>query len=151
MKNLVHNTFVVERTFPNTPAQVFAAFADPAAKAKWFSGPPGTSAQDKSFDFRVGGGETVRTLFADGKDARFASRYCEIVPNRRIVYTYEMWISGEYLSVSIATIELVPDGASTRLVITEAGAFFGSQSDATSREQGTAWLIDKLGESLPKA
>ena len=33
----------------------------------------------------------------------FASRYCEIVPDRRIVYTYEMWMSGEYLSVSIAT------------------------------------------------
>ena len=151
MKNLVHNTFVVERTYPNSPAQIFAAFADPAAKAKWFAGPPGTTAHDKSFDFKVGGGETVRTLFADGKDARFASRYCEIVPDRRIVYTYEMWMSGEYLSVSIATIEIVPEAKGTRLVITEAGAFFGSQEDATSREQGTNWLADKIGASLPPA
>jgi uncharacterized protein YndB with AHSA1/START domain len=151
MKTLVHNTFVVERTYPNSPAQIFAAFADPAAKAKWFAGPPGTTAHDKSVDFRVGGGETVRTVFPDGKEARFASRYCEIVPDRRIVYTYEMWINGEYLSVSIATIEIVPDAKGTRLVITEAGAFFGSQDDATSREQGTNWLTDKLGASLPPA
>jgi uncharacterized protein YndB with AHSA1/START domain len=149
MKNLVHNTFVVERTYPNSPAQIFSAFADPAAKAKWFEGPPGTTAHDKSVDFKVGGGETVRTVFPDGKDARFASRYCEIIPDRRIVYTYEMWINGEYLSVSIATIEIVPEAKGTRLVITEAGAFFGSQEDATSREQGTNWLIDKLGVSLP--
>jgi len=130
-------------------ARADAAFADPSAKAKWFVGPPGTTAHDKSVDFKVGGGETVRTVFPDGKDARFASRYCEIVPDRRIVYTYEMWLHGEYLSVSIATIEIVPEAKGTRLVITEAGAFFGSQDDATSREQGTNWLTDKLGASLP--
>jgi uncharacterized protein YndB with AHSA1/START domain len=151
MKNLVHNTFVVERTYPNSPAQIFAAFADPEAKSKWFAGPPGTTAHDKSGDFRVGGGETVRTVFPDGKDARLASRYCEIVPDRRIVYTYEMWINGEDLSVSIATIEIVAEAKGTRLVITEAGAFLGSQDDATSREQGTNWLTDNLGPSLPPA
>ena len=130
-------------------ARADAAFADPSAKAKWFVGPPGTTAHDKSVDFKVGGGETVRTVFPDGKDARFASRYCEIVPDRRIVYTYEMWLNGEYLSVSIATIEIVPEAKRTRLVITEAGAYFGSKDDATSREQGTNWLTDKLGASLP--
>ena len=151
MKDLVHHTFVVERTYPSSPAQIFAAFADPAAKAKWFAGPPGTTARDKSFDFRVGGGETLTTVFADGKQSRFASRYCEIVPDRRIVYTYEMWMNGEYLSVSIATIEIIPAAKGTRLVVTEAGAFFGSKDDAASREHGTGWLIDKLGASLPPA
>jgi len=63
----------------------------------------------------------------------------------------EMWIDGEYLSVSIATIETVPEAKGTRLVITEAGAYFESQSDATSREQETNWLTDKLGASLPPA
>lgn len=151
MKNLVHSTFVIERTFPSSPAQIFAAFADPAAKAKWFAGPPGTTSRDKSFDFRVGGSETVSTVFPDGRVARFAARYCEIVPDRRIVYTYEMWINDEYLSVSIATIEIVPGVKGTRFVMTEAGAFFGSQEDATSRENGSSWLVDKLGASLPAA
>ena len=39
----------------------------------------------------------------------------------------EMWIDGEYLSVSIATIETVPEAKGTRLVITEAGAYFGAR------------------------
>jgi hypothetical protein len=36
-------------------------------------------------------------------------------------------------------------------VITEAGAFFGSQEDATVREQGTNIGADNLGASLPPA
>lgn len=36
-------------------------------------------------------------------------------------------------------------------ILEDCGLFFGSQGDATSREQGTSWLIDKLGESLPPA
>ena len=32
-----HATFVVERTYAAPPARVYRAWADPAAKAKWFS------------------------------------------------------------------------------------------------------------------
>lgn len=34
-----HAGFVIERVFDAAPAQVFAAFADPAAKARWFGAP----------------------------------------------------------------------------------------------------------------
>jgi uncharacterized protein YndB with AHSA1/START domain len=37
--SVVHATFVVERTFNASPAEVFNAFADPKAKAQWFVGP----------------------------------------------------------------------------------------------------------------
>jgi hypothetical protein len=36
-------------------------------------------------------------------------------------------------------------------VITETGAFFGSEDDATVREQGTKLGIDNLGALLPPA
>lgn len=35
-----HDAFVIERKFPQSPERVFNAFANPAAKARWFSGPP---------------------------------------------------------------------------------------------------------------
>jgi uncharacterized protein YndB with AHSA1/START domain len=38
-RSIQHATFAIERTFEATPAQVFAAWADPAAKARWFVGP----------------------------------------------------------------------------------------------------------------
>ena len=34
---VVHATFALERTYPSSPAQVFAAWADPAVKARWFA------------------------------------------------------------------------------------------------------------------
>jgi uncharacterized protein YndB with AHSA1/START domain len=39
-RSVTHATFVIERTYPATPARVLAAFASPAAKAGWFSGSP---------------------------------------------------------------------------------------------------------------
>ena len=34
-----HGTFVIERELPHPPARVFAAWADPKAKAQWFAAP----------------------------------------------------------------------------------------------------------------
>lgn len=33
-----HATFVIERTYDAPPARVFAAWAEPKAKAQWFAG-----------------------------------------------------------------------------------------------------------------
>ena len=35
--NVTHATFALERSYPVPPARVFAAWADPAAKARWFT------------------------------------------------------------------------------------------------------------------
>jgi uncharacterized protein YndB with AHSA1/START domain len=34
-----HATFVIERRYDASPARVFAAWADPAAKRRWFGNP----------------------------------------------------------------------------------------------------------------
>ncbi len=33
---VIHSTFSLERIYPAPPARVFAAWADPVAKARWF-------------------------------------------------------------------------------------------------------------------
>ena len=38
-RSVTHATFVIERTYHASPARVFNAFADQAAKARWFAGP----------------------------------------------------------------------------------------------------------------
>ena len=50
-----HSTFVIERTLAFSPAQVFAAWSDPRAKARWFVGPDEWEKSDHQLDFRVGG------------------------------------------------------------------------------------------------
>lgn len=34
-----HSSFTIERVFHAAPCRVFQAFADPVAKARWFTGP----------------------------------------------------------------------------------------------------------------
>jgi uncharacterized protein YndB with AHSA1/START domain len=73
------------------------------------------------------------------------------VPDRRIVYAYAMQLDDVKISVSLATIEFVPSGAGTTLVLTEQGAFLDGYDDAGSREHGTGGLLDKLGVARRRA
>ena len=36
-QSVIHSTFVIERSYPAKPERVFAAFADPAKKRRWFA------------------------------------------------------------------------------------------------------------------
>jgi uncharacterized protein YndB with AHSA1/START domain len=39
--NVTHATFTLERSYPVPPGRVYAAWAEPAAKARWFTPGPG--------------------------------------------------------------------------------------------------------------
>ena len=39
-RSVTHTTFVIDRTYAVPPARVFAAFADPELKERWFAMPP---------------------------------------------------------------------------------------------------------------
>jgi uncharacterized protein YndB with AHSA1/START domain len=145
--SVTHATFTVERTYPASPARVFQAFADPKAKYLWFKGPDDWNSRAE-MDFRVGGREWSEGDIPGGPTTRFDSTYYDIVENERIVYCYEMHLDDNRISVSVATIELIPVGSGTRLVLTEAGAFLDGYDDAGAREHGTNELMDALGRSL---
>jgi uncharacterized protein YndB with AHSA1/START domain len=149
-RSAIHATFVIERNFKAPPARVFNAFADRAAKASWFAGPGGWEKKRHEFDFRVGGRERLSGGPKGGTVQSFDALYQDIVPNERIIYTYDMHLDETRISVSLATVEFKPAGAGTLLMITEQGAFLDGYDDAGSREQGTRWLLDKLEASLSR-
>ena len=62
---VVHSTFVVERTYPQSPERVFAAFAQPARKRRWYA-EGDHEIQEFEMEFRVGGGEKFRYRFKQG-------------------------------------------------------------------------------------
>jgi len=146
-----HGSFTIERVFPHmTPARVSEAFSTPEGKAAWFVAPDsGWEPIERIFDFRVGGRERLRGRWASGEETDFDARFFDIVPGRRIVYTYDMWHNGRKLSVSLATFEFMsaPDGA-TRFVMTEHGAFLDGYDDAGSRKRGSIGLVDQLERYL---
>jgi uncharacterized protein YndB with AHSA1/START domain len=142
-----HATFVIERTYDAPATRVFAAWADPAAKARWFGGGE-EAATEYELDFRVGGREINRGDGPDGQFYTYEALYQDIVPDERIVYTYDMHRGETRSSVSLATVEFKAEGAGTRLIFTEQGAFLDGEDNPQDREHGTGGLLDALGAVL---
>ncbi len=149
-----HGTFSIERELPHSPARVFAAWADPKAKAQWFAAPRDAATEViREQDFKVGGRERLRGQWHNGRTSDFHCVYQDIVPDRRIVYSYNMYVNDEKISVSLATIEFEParvaGRAGTRLILTEQGAYLDGGIDGlASREQGTKGLVENLARYL---
>jgi uncharacterized protein YndB with AHSA1/START domain len=132
---VVHASFTIERSYAASPARVFAAFADPAQKRRWF-------------DFRVGGFERSRFRFQGGPPITNDSVYQVIQPNERIILAYAMAIDGAPLSGSLLTMEFVPEGTGTRLVFTEQGAYLDGKDGPINREEGSRELLESLARTL---
>ena len=88
--SVIHSTFVIERSYPTSPERVFAAFAAPAKKRRWFAEGGSSEPREFEMDFRVGGSEHSRGKMQDGTPLANDTSYQDIEPNRRIVFAYTM-------------------------------------------------------------
>jgi uncharacterized protein YndB with AHSA1/START domain len=140
-----HATFVIDRTYGAPPQRVFAAWAEPAAKATWFGAGDGSAHE---LDFRVGGREVNRGGPPGGPVYTYEATIHDIVEGQRIAYAYDMEMDGTRISVSLATVEFKPSAEGTRLVYTEQDAFFDGADSVESREHGTNVLLDNLETTL---
>ncbi|MET2831769.1 SRPBCC family protein [Mesorhizobium shangrilense] len=149
--SVIHSTFTIERTYPQSPERVFFAFADKAMVRQWRIEGDGFTIAEFSFDFCVGGSEVSRFSFGGGPEIRLDAQFQDIVPNQRIVFSYRMAIGTQPLSASLTTIELTPSGEGTRLTYTEQGAFFDGADSVKGREEGTRGLLETLASHLQKS
>jgi uncharacterized protein YndB with AHSA1/START domain len=147
-RSVTHATFAVERTYDAPVARVFAAWAEPERKARWF-GNPEDGVGEFELDFRVGGREFNRGN-VEGQEYAFEARYQDIVSDVRFVYAYDMYLDGTRISVSLGTVELGPDGDGTRLTYTEQGAYLDGLDTPDQRKAGTGGLLDALGAELAR-
>lgn len=134
---VLHSSFTLEREYPREPARVFAAWADPATKARWFT--EGRHA----LDFRVGGVETVHA-----GELALESRYHDIVPDERIVYASTLRVADALATVSLTTVQFRPGPAGTTLLLTEQAAHLDGHEAPEWRERGTNAWLDALGRHL---
>jgi uncharacterized protein YndB with AHSA1/START domain len=147
-----HATFVIERDYAAPVDRVWAAFADAEVKRQWFGADEATDPEIAE-DFRVGGTAINHGTFADGTRSEFRATYTDIVPEERIVYTYDMWLDGVHASTSITTVVLEPSDTGTRLTLTEQGVHLdgvhGPGPDAAAgREHGTRELLEGIAALL---
>ncbi len=144
-RKVQHATFVIERTFEAPSALVFAAFADPEKKGRWCCHENWESLE---MDFRVGGRERSRGGEPGGPVYTFDGLYQDIVADERIIFAYTMDEGDVRVSASVATIELRPDGARTRLVFTDQGAYLDGLAAPEDRKRGTGEGLDNLARYL---
>jgi uncharacterized protein YndB with AHSA1/START domain len=148
LSTVAHDTFVIERNYNVTVAQIFRAWADPRLKARWFAGSADALGAGYELDFRVGGREVNRGGPPGGPVYRNESQFHDIVPEQRIVYTYEMYADEDRISVSVATVQFRRQDVSTELVLTEQGVFLDGRDTVAQREEGTRSLLGSLAAVL---
>lgn len=149
----VHNTFVLERSYPKTPAQVFAAFEDPARKRLWFGTGEHHTLEEFTMEFQVGGAELFRYRFNErslfpGVELVNRGLYLDIVPEQRLVIASSMAMGGRRISASLVTFQFLTAGAGTDLVCTHQGVFFEGSDGPQIREAGWQTLLGRLSEQL---
>src|SRR5947209_5476923 len=106
--SVIHNTFVIERSYPVAPDRVFAAFSDPAKKRRWFAESGGYDVDAFDMDFRPGGHQRVQSRFKPGSPFPGVALtnegvYQDIVADRRIVIASTMSMDGRRFSSSLLT------------------------------------------------
>jgi uncharacterized protein YndB with AHSA1/START domain len=145
---VTHASFTVERTYRAAPAKVFAAFCDPAAKRRWLVEGEGFTVESYEPGFGVGAFERSSFRFQAGPLVRNDTVYMDVLQDRRIVFAYSMTLEDKPMSTSLATVLFEPQGAGTRMIFTEQGAYLAGFDDVAGRENGTRELLEALDREL---
>lgn len=83
------NTSLEIKRFINAPpARVFEAWTDPAQLKEWF-GPEWVQTRDIIAEVRIGGKFRWDLIDCDGKEKTIDGEYREIVPGKKIVFTWK--------------------------------------------------------------
>jgi len=126
-----HDAFTIERHVDAAPAAVFAAFADDTTRRRWFR-LPGARVDD-GHEFRVGGGADATSTFVlpgiAPERLAYHSHYLDIVPDRRIVFSYTSTVDDLPRWASLVTVLFADDETGCLLTWTEQVAFLTRTGD----------------------
>ena len=137
----------LRRHYPVAPEKVWRAWTDPQALKAWFGPEEIVSVPLAEVDLRVGGRFRVAMLAADGETHDVSGIYQELVPNRKLVFSWAWRSTPE--RESRVTVRIEPDGNGCELVLLHEQFFDEAARDGHSH--GWTGAMVKLEQWLVKA
>lgn len=143
-----HATFVIRRVLDAPLPEVFAAWTHPE---KWDS--PADNSWDayQQHEFRTDGRRLQTFGSRNAPMWREEGRYEDIVPDKRIVYSYAILRGDVRITISLQTLEFLARGARTQLQLTEQMTILDHGDTASGREGGVGQWLDKFAAALKRS
>ena len=138
-------SLTLTRHYPVAPEKVWRAWTDAEAVRKWWGPGPGEPVSAAELDVRVGGRFRIVFGGSDGKAHTCAGEYQEVVPNRKLVFTWS-WPNTTPERVSVVTIEFRKANEGTDLIFRHEQLFNEEARD--NHKRGWTASLDKLAAYL---
>jgi uncharacterized protein YndB with AHSA1/START domain len=137
----------ISRSYPVPPEKVWRAWTDPQALSRWFGPGDPNSVTRARLDVQAGGEFDIAFRMPDGQEHNVGGVYQEVVPLRKLVFTWAWKSTPE--RVSLVTVELAPVAGGTQLDFLHT-RFFDAES-ATNHGRGWTATFVKLDAALASA
>ncbi len=136
----------IQRMFAAPASRIFAAWTTPDVLKRWAWGSLGRDVE-AAVDLRVGGGYEITMKSPDGEAWRFAGKYLEIDPDRRLVYTLR-WDApmGYEIGEERVTVEFSDRGRETLVTFLHEGVL--GRVATQTHEKGWNNTFDMLANVL---
>lgn len=134
-------TAQVSRVIPARPETVFRVWTDPKLIPRWH-GPRGGRILASQVDLREAGAFSLRMEGPDGRIYNVFGEYRLVDVPRRLVYTWDLEETEEWIGETLVTVEFLPQGDATRVVITHEG--FPTAEDTEGPRGGWAGCLAQL-------
>jgi uncharacterized protein YndB with AHSA1/START domain len=138
-------TLEVRRTFPTTPARVYAAWTQAEALTRWFAPSAEMTTIVHELDVRVGGRYRIEMRSPDGKQHIACGTYTELASPHRLAFTWA-WESN-VAEQTLVTIDIAPRGASaTELVLRHTR--FATEASRDGHNKGWQGCLNRMEASF---
>lgn len=135
-------TLSVNHLIPVPVKRAYDAWLNPADLARFMVPCEGGSVPSANTDARVGGRFLIVMRVGD-KDIPHAGTYLELTPYSRIRFT---WESPHSVDDSEVTVDFVPEGQGTRIVLSQVR--FHSEASRDGHIAGWLYILETMAQAL---
>jgi uncharacterized protein YndB with AHSA1/START domain len=141
------HTIKIVRTFDADPEVVYRAWTDPKVMEKWFA-PQEMTTPIAEVDLKVGGKYRIGMKSPDGELYVAIGTYREIIPNKKLVFTWRWESEPSDISDTLVAVEFKKSGEHTKLVFTHEN--FTTEELTKDHQEGWEGALSKLSRIVMK-